>query len=136
MSRVPVDTHSVYATSSMRCRTSALPFSACRMRSESYCSTRFRRTAGCAVRSAGRLGRADIRGARRDGRATRVAGPCEQDATDPCVFATYERFTDKSAMDRHNGSETVARFFDVAKPILDGAVTLITANEISAKPAA
>jgi quinol monooxygenase YgiN len=59
-----------------------------------------------------------------------------QDATDPCVFATYERFTDKSAMDRHNGSETVARFFDVAKPILDGAVTLITANEISAKPAA
>jgi quinol monooxygenase YgiN len=59
-----------------------------------------------------------------------------QDATDPSVFATYERFTDKSAMDRHNGSETVARFFDVAKPILDGAVTLITANEISAKPAA
>lgn len=39
-------------------------------------------------------------------------------------------------MDRHNGSETVARFFDVAKPILDGGVTLITATEISAKPAA
>ena len=58
-----------------------------------------------------------------------------QDASDPCLFATYERFTDKAAMDRHNGSETVARFFDVAKPILDGGVTLITATEISAKPA-
>ena len=57
-----------------------------------------------------------------------------QDASDP--VATYERFTDKAAMDRHNGSETVARFFDVAKPILDGGVTLITATEISAKPAA
>jgi quinol monooxygenase YgiN len=58
-----------------------------------------------------------------------------QDASDRCLFATYERFTDKAAMDRHNGSEAVARFFDVAKPILDGGVTLITATEISAKPA-
>jgi quinol monooxygenase YgiN len=58
-----------------------------------------------------------------------------QDALDRCLFATYERFTDKAAMDRHNGSEAVARFFDVAKPILDGGVTLITATEISAKPA-
>jgi quinol monooxygenase YgiN len=58
-----------------------------------------------------------------------------QDASDRCLFATYERFTDKAAMDRHNGSEAVARFFDVAKPILDGGVTLITASEISAKPA-
>ena len=56
-----------------------------------------------------------------------------QDASDPCVFTTYERFTDQAAMDRHNGSETVARFFGIAKPILDGDVTLITATEVFAK---
>ncbi len=56
-----------------------------------------------------------------------------QDAENPCLFATYERFTDRAAMDRHNNSSVVARFFGVAKPILDGDVTLITANEISAK---
>jgi quinol monooxygenase YgiN len=59
-----------------------------------------------------------------------------QDAADPCVFTTYERFADQAAMDRHNGSDAVAHFFEVAKPILDGSVTLITATEISAKPAA
>jgi quinol monooxygenase YgiN len=58
-----------------------------------------------------------------------------QDASDPSIFATYERFRDQAAMDRHNGSDTVVRFFDVAKPILEGSVTLITAIEISAKPA-
>ena len=36
-------------------------------------------------------------------------------------------------MDRHNGSDAVAHFFSIAKPILDGNVTLITATEISAK---
>lgn len=56
-----------------------------------------------------------------------------QDAADPCLFATYERFTDRDAMDKHNGSDVVARFFGIAKPILDGDVILITANEISAK---
>lgn len=56
-----------------------------------------------------------------------------QDAADPCVFTTYERFADQAAMDRHNGSATVARFFDIAKPILDGEVVLITAQEIFAK---
>jgi quinol monooxygenase YgiN len=56
-----------------------------------------------------------------------------QDGADPRVFTTYERFADKSAMDRHNGSEAVARFFGIAKPILDGNVTLITAIEVSAK---
>jgi quinol monooxygenase YgiN len=56
-----------------------------------------------------------------------------QDASDPCVFTTYERFTDQAAMDRHNGSSTVARFFGIAKPILDGEVTLITATEVFAK---
>jgi quinol monooxygenase YgiN len=56
-----------------------------------------------------------------------------QDASDPCVFTTYERFADRQAMDRHNGSDAVARFFGIAKPILDGGVTLVTGQEISAK---
>ncbi|EHD20610.1 MULTISPECIES: putative quinol monooxygenase [Brenneria] len=56
-----------------------------------------------------------------------------QDGEDPCIFTTYERFTDRTAMDNHNGSDVVAHFFAIAKPILDGEVTLITSNEISAK---
>ncbi|UGY02769.1 putative quinol monooxygenase [Bradyrhizobium quebecense] len=54
-----------------------------------------------------------------------------QDASDPCVFATYERYLDQAAMDRHNNSPAVAKFFDVAKPILDGDVILVSANEIA-----
>ena len=56
-----------------------------------------------------------------------------QDPNDPCVFTTYERFTDQAAMDLHNNSEAVARFFGIAKPILDGDVVLVTCNEISAR---
>ena len=56
-----------------------------------------------------------------------------QDPDDPCVFTTYERFTDRAAMDRHNNSDAVARFFGIAKPILDGDVTLVTCEEISTK---
>jgi quinol monooxygenase YgiN len=56
-----------------------------------------------------------------------------QDASNPCVFTTYERFIDKPAMDRHNNSEVVGRFFEIAKPILEGDVMLITATEICAK---
>ena len=56
-----------------------------------------------------------------------------QDPNDPCVFTTYERFTDQAAMDLHNNSDAVARFFGIAKPILDGDVVLVTCNEISAK---
>jgi len=56
-----------------------------------------------------------------------------QDATDPSVFTTYERFATQAAMDAHNNSDTVARFFGIAKPILDGDVVLVTANEVSAK---
>ena len=56
-----------------------------------------------------------------------------QDPNDPCAFTTYERFTDQAAMDLHNNSEAVARFFGIAKPILDGDVVLVTCNEISAK---
>ena len=56
-----------------------------------------------------------------------------QDATDPCVFTTYERYLDRAAMDRHNNSEAVARFFGIAKPLIDGEVTLVTGMELSAK---
>ena len=56
-----------------------------------------------------------------------------QDPKDSCVFATYERFTDQIAMDKHNSSESVAKFFAIAGPILDGDVTLLTAEEISFK---
>jgi quinol monooxygenase YgiN len=56
-----------------------------------------------------------------------------RDAADPTVFTTYERFVDRAAMDRHNGSDVVAKFFAIAQPILDGAVTLVTCEEIFAK---
>ncbi|MFO1146754.1 MAG: putative quinol monooxygenase [Alsobacter sp.] len=56
-----------------------------------------------------------------------------QDPADPGLFTTYERFVDKAAMDAHNGSAAVAKFFSIAKPILDGDVILVTAEEISAK---
>lgn len=55
-----------------------------------------------------------------------------QSEEDPCVFTTYERFSDKAAMDRHNSSAVVANFFGIAKPILDGEVTLVTSREVSA----
>ena len=58
-----------------------------------------------------------------------------QDPQDDCVFTTYERFADQAAMDTHNNSETVAKFFGIAQPILDGEVTLLTCTEISAKDA-
>jgi quinol monooxygenase YgiN len=56
-----------------------------------------------------------------------------QDNEDPCVSTTYERFVDSSAMDTHNNSDVVARFFGIAKPILDGDVILKTCTEVSAK---
>jgi quinol monooxygenase YgiN len=56
-----------------------------------------------------------------------------QEQDNPSVFTTYERFRDQAAMDVHNNSAVVARFFGVAKPILDGDVILVTSTEISAK---
>ena len=53
-----------------------------------------------------------------------------RDARDPCVFTTYERFTDTAAMDTHNSSAAVARFFATAKPILDGEVMLHVGEEM------
>lgn len=65
--------------------------------------------------------------------ATTVGYYVSQDATDPCVFTTFERYLDRAAMDRHNNSEAVARFFGIAKPMIDGEVTLVTGTELSAK---
>ena len=56
-----------------------------------------------------------------------------QDQTNPSVFTTYARFLDQAAMDAHNNSQVVARFFGIAEPILDGDVVLVTGTEISAK---
>lgn len=56
-----------------------------------------------------------------------------QDLDDPRIFSTYERYLDQAAMDRHNNSQAVARFFDVAKSILAGDVILVSANEIAHK---
>lgn len=56
-----------------------------------------------------------------------------QGIDDPCLFTTYERFADKAAMERHNGSKAVAAFFAIAGPILDGPATLVIANEVSAE---
>ncbi len=53
-----------------------------------------------------------------------------QDENDWTPFTTCERFQDRAAMDRHNGSAAVARFFEIARSILDGPVTLVTALEI------
>ncbi|GLH75982.1 hypothetical protein SSBR45G_08900 [Bradyrhizobium sp. SSBR45G] len=55
-----------------------------------------------------------------------------QSESEPGLFTTYERFADKAAMDRHNGSAAVATFFGIAKPILDGEVILVTSQEVSA----
>ncbi len=57
---------------------------------------------------------------------------CGQDGEDPLVFTTYERFRDRAAMESHNGSETVAAFFAVAKPLLDGDPIIQVSEEIFA----
>ena len=56
-----------------------------------------------------------------------------QDAADPCVFTTYERFASQAAMDSHNASADVAKFYDIAKPLIEGDVTLIKCMEVAAK---
>jgi len=54
-----------------------------------------------------------------------------EDREAPGVFTTYERFRDVAAMDRHNGSDAVAKFFGIAQPILGGEVVLKTCTEIA-----
>jgi quinol monooxygenase YgiN len=56
-----------------------------------------------------------------------------QSVETPQLFTTYERFANEAAMNAHNNSDVVAKFFAIAKPILDGDVVLVTAREASAK---
>jgi quinol monooxygenase YgiN len=75
----------------------------------------------------------DVAGSVRADEPATIGYHISQDASDPCVFTTYERYADQAAMDRHNNSEAVARLFGIAKPLLDGEVTLVTGTEISTK---
>ncbi|EFH09567.1 putative quinol monooxygenase [Pseudoroseomonas cervicalis] len=52
-----------------------------------------------------------------------------RDLDDPALFTTYERFADRAAMEAHNGSPAVARFFELAGPLLEGPVTLLQCEE-------
>ncbi len=56
-----------------------------------------------------------------------------QSVDSPQLFTTYERFANEAAMNAHNNSDVVARFFAIVKLILDGDVVLVTATEASAK---
>lgn len=58
-----------------------------------------------------------------------------QDLDDPSVFTTYERFTSVAAKEAHNGSDTVAWFFDKADALIEGPAILHTCKEVSRKPA-
>jgi quinol monooxygenase YgiN len=53
-----------------------------------------------------------------------------QDPAEPCLFTTYERFTDRAAMDRHNNGPGSKGFFEEAGHLLDGAATIVTAEEV------
>jgi quinol monooxygenase YgiN len=53
-----------------------------------------------------------------------------QDPDDACLFTTYERFTDKAAMDAHNAGAGSQGFFAAAGDLLEGEVTVVTAVEI------
>lgn len=56
-----------------------------------------------------------------------------QDAGDPCRFTTFERYRDQAALDRHNGSAAVARFFAIAGPLLAEKPLLVSGAEVAAK---
>jgi quinol monooxygenase YgiN len=56
-----------------------------------------------------------------------------QSAADPNLFTTFERFRDQAAMDRHNNSPAVAKFVEVAGPVLADKVVIHTCNELAAK---
>ncbi len=58
---------------------------------------------------------------------------CGQDASAPGILTTHERFRDRAAMDQHNGSDAVAEFFAVAKPLFDGDPLIQVTEEIFAK---
>jgi len=53
-----------------------------------------------------------------------------QDLEEPCVFTTYERYTDKAAMEAHNNGAGAQEFFAATRNHLDGEVIVVTAKEI------
>ena len=56
-----------------------------------------------------------------------------QDAKDPQVFNTYERYADRAALEAHNNSAAVAEFFSLAQPVLDGDPVVVISEEIAQK---
>jgi quinol monooxygenase YgiN len=56
-----------------------------------------------------------------------------QSIGEPQVFTTYERFVDRAAMERHNGSAAVAKVIEIAEPILAEKIILHSSNELAAK---
>lgn len=56
-----------------------------------------------------------------------------QSADDPDLFTTFERFRDRAAMERHNNSPAVAKFVEVAGPVLADKVVIHTCEELAAK---
>jgi quinol monooxygenase YgiN len=53
--------------------------------------------------------------------------------SDPCVFVTHERFTDRAAMDSHNAGEGSKGFFAAAGHLLDGTPIVVTGAEAFAR---
>jgi quinol monooxygenase YgiN len=56
-----------------------------------------------------------------------------QSIDEPQVFTTYERFSDRAAMDRHNNSAAVAKVMGIAEPILADKILLYSSNELATK---
>ena len=56
-----------------------------------------------------------------------------QSIDEPQVFTTYERFSDRAAMDRHNNSAAVAKVMAIAESILADKVVLYSSNELATK---
>ncbi|MFO1056153.1 MAG: putative quinol monooxygenase [Dongiaceae bacterium] len=54
-----------------------------------------------------------------------------QSADDPRLLITHERFVDRAAMDRHNGSAMVAKAIARLPELLAEPIALYTANELS-----
>jgi quinol monooxygenase YgiN len=53
-----------------------------------------------------------------------------QSSEDPCLFTTYERFTDHNAMEKHNSSAAVAKFVEDVSAHFDGPIVLRSGEEI------
>jgi quinol monooxygenase YgiN len=56
-----------------------------------------------------------------------------QSIDEPQVFTTYERFSDRAAMDRHNNSAAVGKVMAIAGPILADKVVLYSSTELATK---